>query len=113
MLRSYTPEERTLLLTLVRLRVRVRVNPNPNPNPHPHPNPNQERRLFLTFVWGRNRLPLTEQDWGDTVMRVHELNTAHLRGSADQFFPVSHTCALPIAPGPHHSLQPPYPRPRP
>ena len=107
MLRSFTTEERTLLLTLVRLRVTVRVNPNP------HPNPNQERRLFLTFVWGRNRLPLTEQDWGDTVMRVHELNTAHLRGSADQFFPVSHTCALPIAPGPHHSLQRSYPRPRP
>ena len=44
MLRSFTPEERTLLLTLVRLRVRVRVNPNPNPNPNPHPNPNQVLR---------------------------------------------------------------------
>eukprot|EP00964_Phaeocystis_antarctica_P055347 scaffold32561_cov63-Phaeocystis_antarctica.AAC.1 len=50
----------------------------------------EERRLFLTFVWGRNRLPLTDQDWGDTVMRVHELNTTNLRGTADQFFPVSH-----------------------
>ena len=58
----------------------------------------EERRLFLTFVWGRNRLPLTEQDWGDTVMRVHELNTTNLRGTADQFFPVSHTCSLSIYP---------------
>jgi len=56
----------------------------------------EERRLFLTFVWGRNRLPLTEQDWGDTVMRVHELNTTNLRGTADQFFPVSHTCFFSI-----------------
>ena len=28
----------------------------------------EEGSLFLTFVWGRNRLPLTDQDWGDTVM---------------------------------------------
>ena len=103
-LRSFTPEERTRLLTLVRLRLRFRVEVNPNPNLDPNPNPKQERRLFLTFVWGRNRLPLTEQDWGDTVMRVHELNTAHLRGSADQFFPVSHTCSLPSEPGPLRSL---------
>lgn len=84
---------------------RVRVNP--------HPNPKQERRLFLTFVWGRNRLPLTEQDWGDTVMRVHELNTAQLRGSADQFFPVSHTCSLPIDPAPTAHSSPPTPAPAP
>jgi hypothetical protein len=56
----------------------------------------EERRLFLTFVWGRNRLPLTEQDWGDTVMRVHELNTSNLRGTADQHFPVAHTCFFSI-----------------
>ena len=56
----------------------------------------EERRLFLTFVWSRNRLPLTEQDWGETKMTVHELNTSNLRGPADQHFPVTHTCFFSI-----------------
>ena len=48
----------------------------------------EERRLFLTFTWGRNRLPLTDADWGSTTMKIHKLETPR----PDQHFPVAHTC---------------------
>ncbi|KAL3894215.1 MAG: hypothetical protein SGPRY_013867, partial [Prymnesium sp.] len=34
-----------------------------------------ERRMFLTFAWGRNRLPLTDADWGGNTMKIHTLET--------------------------------------
>ena len=33
----------------------------------------EQRRLFLKFIWGRVRLPLTEEDWGEQRMRIHTL----------------------------------------
>jgi len=48
----------------------------------------EQRRLFLTFVWGRNRLPLTEREWGETRMKIHTLESRR----ADDQFPKSRTC---------------------
>ena len=48
----------------------------------------EQRSLFLTFIWGRNRLPLTEDDWGEQHMRIHTLETRR----PDGHFPVAHTC---------------------
>lgn len=47
-----------------------------------------ERSQFLTFIWGRNRLPATEEEWADQSMKIHTLDTT----TPDQHFPVSHTC---------------------
>jgi len=48
----------------------------------------EQRSKFLTFIWGRNRLPQTEEDWGDQCMKIHTLENA----KPDGHFPVSHTC---------------------
>ncbi|KAL3933083.1 MAG: hypothetical protein SGPRY_000437 [Prymnesium sp.] len=48
----------------------------------------QERSQFLSFIWGRNRLPATEEEWSDQSMKMHTLDTA----TPDEHFPVSHTC---------------------
>ena len=59
----------------------------------PHPRRDREqRRLFLKFIWGRNRLPLTEDDWGEQHMRIHTLETRR----PDGHFPVAHTCFFSI-----------------
>ena len=47
-----------------------------------------QRSKFLTFIWSRNRLPQTDEEWGDQCMKIHTLETAH----PDRHFPVSHTC---------------------
>jgi len=52
----------------------------------------EQRRLFLKFIWGRNRLPLTEDDWGDQLMRIHSLE----KPKPNSFFPVAHTCFFSI-----------------
>jgi len=51
-----------------------------------------ERRLFLTFIWGRNRLPLTERDWGSNNMKLHTLETR----KPNDHLPVAHTCFFSI-----------------
>lgn len=48
----------------------------------------EQRSMFLTFIWGRNRLPNTEEEWGDQCMKLHTYEAT----PADGFFPVSHTC---------------------
>jgi len=50
----------------------------------------EERQLFLKFVWGRNRLPSTDADWGQQ-MTVNLLSTA-----SDESLPISHTCFFSI-----------------
>jgi hypothetical protein len=47
-----------------------------------------QRSKFLTFIWSRNRLPQTDEEWGDQCMKVHTLETS----TPDHHFPVSHTC---------------------
>ena len=47
-----------------------------------------QRSKFLTFIWSRNRLPQTDEEWGDQCMKIHTLETA----TPDLHFPVSHTC---------------------
>jgi len=49
-----------------------------------------ERQLFLRFVWGRNRLPATENDWGQETFTIKALNT-----SPDSL-PIAHTCFFSI-----------------
>ena len=48
----------------------------------------EQRSKFLTFIWGRNRLPQTEEEWGDQCMKIHTLEA----NPPDGHFPVSHTC---------------------
>jgi len=48
----------------------------------------EQRSKFLSFIWGRNRLPTTEEEWGDQCMKIHTLEAA----TGDQHLPVSHTC---------------------
>eukprot|EP00327_Prymnesium_parvum_P027476 CAMPEP_0195591054 /NCGR_PEP_ID=MMETSP0814-20130614/34454_1 /TAXON_ID=97485 /ORGANISM="Prymnesium parvum, Strain Texoma1" /LENGTH=309 /DNA_ID=CAMNT_0040730097 /DNA_START=1 /DNA_END=930 /DNA_ORIENTATION=- len=52
----------------------------------------EERRQFLAFSWGRNRLPLTDADWGGNTMKIHTLETPKPNGH----FPVAHTCFFSI-----------------
>ena len=51
-----------------------------------------QRSKFLTFIWSRNRLPQTDEEWGDQCMKVHTLETS----TPDHHFPVSHTCFFSI-----------------
>lgn len=52
----------------------------------------EQRRTFLKFIWGRNRLPLTEEDWGEQRMRIHTLD----KPNPNAYFPVAHTCFFSI-----------------
>ena len=52
----------------------------------------EQRRHFLKFIWGRNRLPLTEEDWGEQRMRIHTLD----KPNPNNYFPVAHTCFFSI-----------------
>ena len=53
----------------------------------------EQRRSFLQFIWGRNRLPFTEDDWGEARMKIHTKDCA---GAPDQYFPIAHTCFFSI-----------------
>jgi hypothetical protein len=46
----------------------------------------EERQMFIRFVWGRSRLPVTEGDWNQDF-------TVHLlRSGREDTLPISHTC---------------------
>jgi len=45
----------------------------------------EERQMFLRFVWGRSRLPISENDWTQEF-------TVHLLKASDSSLPISHTC---------------------
>eukprot|EP01027_Heterolobosea_sp_BB2_P014204 GEZU01020428.1.p1 GENE.GEZU01020428.1~~GEZU01020428.1.p1 ORF type:complete len:107 (-),score=30.13 GEZU01020428.1:96-416(-) len=47
----------------------------------------QERSLYLRFVWGRSRLPVSEEGFGHP-MKIQKLD----RPKPDEFLPLSHTC---------------------
>jgi hypothetical protein len=51
----------------------------------------EERQLFLRFVWGRNRLPATESDWGSSFT-INALSS----NVSDESLPISHTCFFSI-----------------
>ena len=48
----------------------------------------EQRSMFLSFIWGRNRLPATDDEWGEQCMKIHTLENSR----PDGHFPVSHTC---------------------
>ena len=48
----------------------------------------EQRSLFLRFVWGRSRLPVSAAEWGDTRFTLHTKQTSR----PDAHFPVAHTC---------------------
>jgi len=48
----------------------------------------EQRSKFLSFIWARERLPQTEEEWGDQSMKIHTLEAS----PADQHMPVTHTC---------------------
>lgn len=49
----------------------------------------EERQLFLRFVWGRSRLPISESDWA-TQFTINNFS------KGDEHLPVSHTCFFSI-----------------
>lgn len=48
----------------------------------------EQRSLFLRFVWGRSRLPVSAAEWGDTRFTLHTKQAS----KPDSQFPVAHTC---------------------
>ena len=48
----------------------------------------EQRSRFLTFIWARNRLPQTDEEWGEQCMKIHTLEAT----PPDGHLPVSHTC---------------------
>jgi|TARA_B100000524_G_scaffold272304_1_gene150379 E3 ubiquitin-protein ligase HERC2 len=48
----------------------------------------EQRTLFLSFIWARNRLPPTEEEWGEQTMKLHTLESP----APDGHLPVTHTC---------------------
>jgi hypothetical protein len=50
-----------------------------------------ERTLFLKFVWGRSRLPVTEEAFSNP-MKIQKLD----RSNPDSVLPLSHTCFFSI-----------------
>eukprot|EP00455_Lapot_gusevi_P029999 TRINITY_DN3217_c0_g3_i2.p1 TRINITY_DN3217_c0_g3~~TRINITY_DN3217_c0_g3_i2.p1 ORF type:complete len:407 (+),score=138.04 TRINITY_DN3217_c0_g3_i2:482-1702(+) len=60
----------------------------------------EERQLFLRFVWGRNRLPATDADWGQQFT-LHALHTA-----PPDALPIAHTCffSLDLPPYPSYEI---------
>jgi len=45
----------------------------------------EERQMFLRFVWGRSRLPVSDSDWTQEF-------TIHALRAGDDKLPISHTC---------------------
>jgi len=45
----------------------------------------EERQMFLRFVWGRSRLPVSDSDWTQEF-QIHALR------AGDDKLPISHTC---------------------
>jgi len=50
---------------------------------------NEERAAFLSFVWGRRRLPLTSQGF-DRNFKISRMSNCD--SNPDSYLPVSHTC---------------------
>jgi len=57
----------------------------------------EERQLFLRFVWGRSRLPVSESDWTQPFT-INALNAA-----GPDTLPLSHTCFFSIDLPPYNS----------
>jgi HECT-domain (ubiquitin-transferase)/UBA/TS-N domain len=51
-----------------------------------------QRQAFLKFVWGRTRLPYSEQDFQDNFFRIVPLIPSGSEKHPDKFLPRSHTC---------------------
>jgi len=51
----------------------------------------KEFSLFLAFVWGRSRLPLSKESWGEQKFRLSNF-AGRGRDDPDKCMPVSHTC---------------------
>jgi len=45
----------------------------------------EERQMFLRFVWGRSRLPVSDSDWTQEF-------TVHALRAGDDKLPIAHTC---------------------
>jgi len=54
----------------------------------------EDLQLFLTFVWGRSRLPLSSKEWGPKPFKITTcgVNRGAEQRLIDQTLPVSHTC---------------------
>ncbi|KAL0490071.1 hypothetical protein AKO1_009425, partial [Acrasis kona] len=51
-----------------------------------------QRSLYLRFVWGRSRLPITEEGFANHHMKIQKLE----KSNPDQMLPLSHTCFFSI-----------------
>jgi len=51
-----------------------------------------DRSRFLSFVWGRSRLPTSKQGFGDANFKIQNYNPPRNVGDVNKMLPVSHTC---------------------
>ena len=100
-LEAFTPEQRRLFLKVTRGAQHVQPCAGPPMRRPALPSPApwmltraraRARSCWPQFIWGRNRLPLTEEDWGDQRMRIHSLE----KPNPNAYFPVAHTCFFSI-----------------
>ncbi len=59
-----------------------------------------ERSLYLRFVWGRSRLPITEEGFANHHMKIQRLD----RHNHDSVLPLSHTCFFSIELPPYSNI---------
>lgn len=52
----------------------------------------EQRKSFLQFVWGRNRLPNNALGFGKDLFKLSDHSQAITNGLHDQYLPISHTC---------------------
>jgi len=52
----------------------------------------EEKRLFLQFVWGRNRLPATAVGFGRDLFKISDHTSSVTTNKHDNYMPVAHTC---------------------
>eukprot|EP00455_Lapot_gusevi_P051944 TRINITY_DN784_c0_g2_i4.p1 TRINITY_DN784_c0_g2~~TRINITY_DN784_c0_g2_i4.p1 ORF type:complete len:284 (-),score=93.09 TRINITY_DN784_c0_g2_i4:152-1003(-) len=54
------------------------------------------RAKFLTFVWGRSRLPTSADTWGSRQFKIQSMSLQSGYRTIDQMLPITHTCFFSI-----------------
>jgi len=52
----------------------------------------EDRKRFLQFVWGRNRLPSNSVGFGRELFKISDHSQAIFSRDPDRYLPISHTC---------------------
>jgi len=55
-----------------------------------------DRNKFLTFVWGRSRLPTSRETFGERKFKIQPYRARSQGADVNKFLPVTHTCFFSI-----------------